>query len=707
MSVQPQISYNKSDTTSATNTTTSYSDEDVVLDPTFPSRHPNIVKSLYGRTEVGVTVGTSASPQPTNNRTVLFEDAEGLPGVLNYIWNALGGSGLNEVFQSFVGTDSGFQYHFYFDDKTTPAFSVDAFELFTFMGGARAFETPRVGVSKIEGNDVIDYDGFGAYRYFFAPYRYYCRVEVENANPNNYGIWAQVGGFRLKDEYSGSKKTWTMVINAADAVAQYDLIDAGIPSLAFFKQFNVPVVAPVKGQIESVSARFRIVSGAVAAQEGDIALFSRADNPLPDVRSTGMEDWSNSAFGTARYESSDYFAPSVSFDTPGATHTHNFVDPVTGDAIASSTPSAASGAHTHTVLIRGVTYTTDSVSSGGSGTTSHIHTILTGIPAAKPTAWPAGSHNGFGGVMHYRFLQNDPFFFEDGFKARWHVGQFGQPGNETATVDVRLCASAWADGWRSQNTNIMPSPGSAALESRRIYDLDFANKSLATLPSFFGGTWVDFGAVGGTITFTNDGMKIEPSPTYASDTKGIAVPMPTTAPTTVHPTGSDIDSCLLYTATGKIDARLLGSGAPLALMNFGVSCRGAVAPLDGTGGNGVVFGLPPSSPGGPTEYQGFVEHRYRNTPIQNVLIGKNLDMDSADITLAVLVDRRRDYSITDVFYYYYSLPGENTWIPLGWSDSQIAFAAAPNQRHITISSFSAVSIWSNFSVYKLPRVRGL
>jgi hypothetical protein len=735
MTVQPQIAYSASATTSATNTTSSFSSLEGVLDPSFPSRHPNIVGSLYGRKEVAlVDDGTTGGTKPTLRRIVLFEDAEGLPGVLNYLWNALGSNTLGEILQGAgegAPIDSGFRYHFYFDDRTRETFSIDLVDFFVWNLNARAYETPRVGISKltlvdqfpVPNNGNLGYDGFGAYRYFFAPYKGYCRVEFSNSNSTGHSIWAQVGGHRLTEPYDGPRKTWLFARNTA-TVSAYDTLTTSVENSGFTRSF----ASPLKGQIECVSARLRDITSGPFWQEGDVALFSGKNVLIPEVRSTGMEDWSNSAFGAAAYTSTEPEIPQArNFDVGtyvAATHTHSFADPTTGDWSTSSAPSGPTNAHTHTVTVRGVTYTT----APADGTGVHDHFLPSpGYLAVKTSAFPGGAHTGQG-ICHYRWLQNDPFFFEDDFKAQWYASQRGQSDTNVGSANASVAVSAWVDQSVPPKTFILPDPDTAGLEARKIHHQDF--RGATSLNPVFGRSWSGSSTLGsGVLTqsgFTANGLRI----VRPNDAEvGLWFEAPTheidSSRRLVHRNGAGgntQNTVLFYTTDVAIDQSKSTAGAQDAMAWMSVHTRGGVLWNDGTGGNGINIVLPYSQSGNPNQhfvdtinYRGFIESRYRNNVTATDLIGRDFNAFGVgnEITLGCAVDRTNDYfngsfggASQDYFFWYYKLKGDTHWTALSITNTQLAYGAGSNvnARHVGLGVRFASATFTNFSVYALPRI---
>lgn len=733
MTVQPQVAYSASATTNATNTTSSFSTLETVLDPSFPSRHPNIIGTIYGRKEVATLIDANTNANhPTLMRTVIFEDAEGLPGVLNYMWNALGSGTLGEILR---GTgegspiDSGIRYHFYFDDRTTETFSIDLVDLFVWNLAARAYETPRVGVSKLAlvgpftrfvdaaiGPDVAEggYDGFGSYRYLFAPYRGYCRIEISNNTGSSHALWSQVGGYRLAEPYDGPRKTWLFARSSQVANA-FDTVATSVNNSPFTRSF----VSPVKGQIECVSARFRDITFGPFWQEGDVALFSTRNGLFPEVRSTGMEDWSNSAFGTAAYTAGDPEIPQNRlFDTGDyvyATHQHQFGDITTGDWITSSTANGVSGSHTHTVVIRGVTYTTAPADGAG----VHDHFLpAPGLPAVKTTAFPAGSHGG-AGVCHYRWLQNDPFFFEDDFRAEWNASQRGQtPDGVAGTANASVAVSAWVDQYVPPKTFLLPNPGTAALEARKIHHQDFRNAT--ALDPVFGRSWSGSGTLGsGVLTqsgFDANGLRIQ-RPNDPS--VGVWFEAPTHADNglLVHRNGAGgntQNTVLFYTTDVAITAHS-GTTTLESIAWMSVHTRGGVTWNDVTNGNGIEVRLPHSPTVPDASYRGVIQARYRNQVTANDLIGRNYNAFGVAnrITLGCAVDRSNDYfngsfqgATNDYFFWYYRLGNDPRWTPLGITNTQLGYGAgtSANSRRVGLGVYYATASFANFSVYALPRI---
>lgn len=678
MSIQPQISYQASKTNNTVDTTTTYGEE-LVLDPTFSSRHPNIEGNIWGRLEVATIAASTLSPAPSIRPVVIFEDAKGLPGILTYLWNAIGGAGVQELFRDQWNT--GLVYTFYFDDDINPAFSVDAFDMFTFGQAAPSFSLPRVGVSKLEGDNGggaggSGYDGFGAYRYMFAPYNHYCRVELSNSNSTSAGLWAQVSGHRLKSPYSGPKKSLVVTTSSSDALDEFSSLNM---------QYSPSGDETLRGQVEHAHVRAQTVSGDNAFQEGDVAFYDGWDTNYPVLRTTGMEDFANAAFGVARAQtSSSYFMESRTFNSPGTSHTHNFVNPIDGSTVVSGTGGA--NAHTHQITINGLVYQTSSANSGASGTTAHTHTVDQGIPAATPVMWPAGSHN-MNGVLHYRWFQNDPIFYNDGFQFNWNAGQFGQPNTTPGSVIKAASAvTHHVDKFRSVNFVRLPSPDSAALRAERIWNADLT--SVASIPSFFGSSWSTFGSP--TISYGSSGASIVKSTTTSA---GIGVQIPST----LQPSpalGNNIETaCLFYTARGRVTAM---QGGDSTLLQMGVNCAANVAPTDGTNGNGIDLNIPSDS----NVADAYIEHRYRNSIVNAALVGRGLSMVAdAYVTFGVKHDRYTNSA--GRYTYYVSYDGEDTWWPIGYSTSSLSTSS----RYWNIGIFNGEAVFTDISVYRLPRIQ--
>lgn len=280
-------------------------------------------------------------------------------GVVQYIWLAVGSGTEEGAPQSIAQWSPNLQIQIYVDNATTPVVSCSFRDFFNGFGLGRPHSLPRVGIARAD----ISAGGFGCYRYLFAPYQRYMRIEVLHLSPTfSPTIWAHASVSRLSSPYTGRKKLFR--IDSAATVGQ-PINDPG-------SIHTVTGPAGSIGQIESVSFGWRLATNNAGDDnpfEANTKYWERLNDPRPVYEATGGEDFGNGAFGYLVQES---------------------IEGTTG-------PASTGTAHTHQIRTQ------------------------------WPHAWPAGFvDNGPGNVWTYRYFNEDIIRYFDGFKWEMPIGQVGQ-----------------------------------------------------------------------------------------------------------------------------------------------------------------------------------------------------------------------------------------------------------------------------------------
>jgi hypothetical protein len=219
----------------------------------------------------------------TQMNNIIAED-EG-PGVLNYLWFALGDGGTNG--NAIRVWSPPLRIAIYIDDSTTPAIACSFRDFFNGFGLGRGHSLPTVGISRADQAS----GGFGAYRYLFCPYQKYLRVEIQNLDTvNQFATWTHANVTRLSDRYQGRKKLFQLGNTVSENV---DIFSPG-------SIHTVTAPAGTNGLIESVSFGWQLAqdnNGNDNPFEGNISYYERANDVRPAWETTGGEDFGNGAFG--------------------------------------------------------------------------------------------------------------------------------------------------------------------------------------------------------------------------------------------------------------------------------------------------------------------------------------------------------------------------------------------------------------------------
>jgi hypothetical protein len=241
----------------------------------FPLRIPG-ESARVGRLEVATAYRSGASP--AGDKPLVIHESRGAPGVLRYVWMAIGGNGAEAVGAM---EDEGF-VRIYIDDEATPVVDVAVADFFCYGPEGGAYATPRIGRTKRHYADT--YKESGAYRYLFMPFQRFCRVEYVNRAEVDCTVWAMAGYSSLTGPYQGNQQVDYRVLGAEDAEhpSQTPLVLCDVAGA---------------GQVESVWVRYGGGTDNPGIIEGNLEIWID-DEAMPRYISTGGEDWVLGAFGT-------------------------------------------------------------------------------------------------------------------------------------------------------------------------------------------------------------------------------------------------------------------------------------------------------------------------------------------------------------------------------------------------------------------------
>ncbi len=225
---------------------------------------------LLGRLEAAASYKSSATPAGDKSN-VLFE-ARGEAGILQYIWLTL------------TATDAGPMeavgyVQVFIDDEDTPVINLSINDFFQYAPTCDKFSTPLCGRTRREyaaGN----YSS-GAYRYLWAPFKRYCRVQYINGGIVNASIWGQAGALMLSQPLPDAEQRDYRIYSNEDATHA--------------KQTPLTIVDIAgAGQLESIWLSVEETSGNPWL-EGNIEIYVDSET-RPSWVSTGGEDLANGAF---------------------------------------------------------------------------------------------------------------------------------------------------------------------------------------------------------------------------------------------------------------------------------------------------------------------------------------------------------------------------------------------------------------------------
>jgi hypothetical protein len=361
-----------------------------------------------------------------------------------------------------------------------------------------------------------------------------------------------------------------------------------------------------KGQIESVSYGYTTTTNNAGDDnplEGNASFFERYAQSRANWQTTGMEDLANGAFGSPLFES---------------------------DTVTTSAASAGT-AHTHTVT------------------------------ASQQWGYPAGFvNNGAGNAWLYRYFDDDPLYYFDGFQWQFNLGQAGQivtTQDSGANLDVFSLAANVSHWSTATNSGTVPSMGNVYYNS----DSDqFA--SLAT----FGGTQSVSGGVLSSSGSGGHGM-------------GVQLPSGVAANGTAY----------WVEIRGRIIANSGGGGTQLYVAAGGPSNGDII----GTNACELFWGS------GALETDVYVQGRSGNTILGGVMVARGEDfVNDKWINLAVQLD-----SVTNGerrYTYYYKLDGDDYWQPVLSSRTN----GVTNSRWMTIGGYNSQVQISNVTVRQIEMV---
>jgi hypothetical protein len=384
------------------------------------------------------------------------------------------------------------------------------------------------------------------------------------------------------------------------------------PSVNLFTGHTVSRSDGSKGQIESVSYGFRLVTNNAGDDnplEGNAEFFERYDQNRANWQTTGMEDLANGAFGTGAFES----------DTVNT--------------------SAATGA-----------------------VTAHTHTVTT----TQQWSYPAGFvNNGGGNAWLYRYFDDDPLYYFDGFKWRFNLGQPGQivtsqdSGANLDVFDVAASVSHWST---STNSGTVPSMGNV------YYNSD--SDQFASLTTF-GGTQ----SISGGVLSSSDNAG-----------HGVGVQLPSGVATT--------GTAYWVEMRGRVIARGGGGGATQLYVGAGGAGNGSGGPNDIFDTNCCELIV-----GNALDADVYVQGRSGNSILGGVMASRGEDfVNDKWINLAVQLD-----SITNGerrYTYYYKLDGDDYWQPVLSSRTK----NVTNNRWLTIGGYNSSVQISNVTVRQIEMV---
>lgn len=266
---------------------------------------PDAIFSLkvMGRQEVAAGVRQAIDPSG-DKPNVIFE-SRGEPGVLDYVWLAMSAAAVDPL-------ENLGRIRVYLDDEDTPAVDVSINDFFMSAEQNDTFGTPVVGRTYRVGN-LATYQGApatGYYRYLFAPFQGYCRVEYVNRGTVQPALWMQASAVLLSGPITGAAQSYTILTNDTQTA---ELLPPGVDPAgnayavatnpAYASSNGVPpanklTICSVDGAgvLESV---WVAVGGAISGQvwiEANMEIYVDGET-RPSWISTGGEDIFNGAFG--------------------------------------------------------------------------------------------------------------------------------------------------------------------------------------------------------------------------------------------------------------------------------------------------------------------------------------------------------------------------------------------------------------------------
>lgn len=357
-----------------------------------------------------------------------------------------------------------------------------------------------------------------------------------------------------------------------------------------------------KGLIESAFYGYNLTTNNAGDDnplEGNAEFFERYAQSRGNWITTGAEDFANAAFGSALYE-----------QEVGA--------------------ASAGTAHTHAVTSR--------------------------------WSYPAGFvDNGSGNAWLYRYFDDDPLYYYDGFKFRFNLGQVGQyvTSVDTANFD-RFSLSASVSHWSTEtNSGVIPQFDSV------YYNSD--SDSFASLTSFAGTQSVSNGVLSSSATGGH----------------GVGVQLPSGVAANQTAYWAEI--------TGRIVSNSGGSGTQLYVAAGGPSNGNII------GTNACELFWDSTAP----EQDVYVNARSGNSVLSSVMVSRGDDLIGATaetVKLAIYLDSVTN--ATRTFTYYYQRQGDTFWQPLCSGRTN----GVSNQRWLTIGGYNSSVQITNLTVRTVKMV---
>jgi hypothetical protein len=258
-------------------TATGSSGTNIVNGSGFPTRLPG-EKAVAYYLEQGVAYASGSSP--SGSKQMVIAEVWDQPGVLSHIWLACSNGGGTSGDQAFP--EAGSVIRIFLDNDTTPTISCSLGEFFGYYPLAGTFSTPRIGrTANGSSQDTA------AYRYLWAPFQSYMRVEIENTTSSD------VDAVYASARYS--------LINSFSSVGSSQLSYQQAQYVNASQALNTPFTAcdiTGVGQLESILIYFNgASSGDVGVLEGNLEFYVDG-NSTPSFVASGTEDAFNGGWYT-------------------------------------------------------------------------------------------------------------------------------------------------------------------------------------------------------------------------------------------------------------------------------------------------------------------------------------------------------------------------------------------------------------------------
>jgi len=357
-----------------------------------------------------------------------------------------------------------------------------------------------------------------------------------------------------------------------------------------------------KGQIESVSYGYKTVTNNAGDDnplEGNASFFERYVQSRANWQTTGMEDLANGAFGAPAFESD--------------------------------------------------------VSAASAGT-AHIHTVT------QQWGYPAGFvNNGSGNAWLYRYFDDDPLYYFNGFQWQFNLGQAGQTvgaQDSGAALDVFNVAANVSHWSTATNSGTVP------LFSNVYYNSD--TDRFASLATF-----------GGTQSVSSAGVLSS----SGSGGHGMGVQLPSGVAANGTAYWVEMRGRIIANSGGGSTQLYVGAGGLSNSQIFDTNCCE------------LFWGS------GSADTDVYVNARSGNTVLGSVMASRGIDMVNNEwINLAVMLD-----SVTNGerrFTYYYKFDDDNFWQPLLSSRTN----GVTNNRWLTIGGYNSQVQISNVTVRQIEMI---